>query len=80
MYILGSKNGILSLQTSNPIIGVLYDYIDQPLENDRFLLVDDVSKTKLVADPETGKLQDQSYVAGRVTVLPIKLSPSSILC
>ena len=43
MYIIGSKKGIVSLPTSKPIIGVLYDYVDQPLENDRFLLVDDVS-------------------------------------
>lgn len=80
MYIIGSKKGIVSLPTSKPIIGILYDYIDQPLENDRFLLVDDVSKTKMVANAETGKLEKQNYVEGRLTVLPIILSPSSIFC
>ena len=34
----------------------------------------------MVPNEETGKLEKQSYVEGRLTVLPIVLSPSNIFC
>jgi len=91
MYLIGTDQGIVKFPTSKPILGILYDYFDQPMENDRFLLVDD----KVTYTTEEREIPDDKATSGshskkvkvvvskregRVSVVPIKIAPPQVTC
>jgi len=64
LYLKGTKKGILSFSTTQPILGIVYSSVNQFLEQDKVLLMTD----------------ERNKQTGSVTLAPIVLRKPNVVC
>lgn len=74
MYLRDTLKGLIRFNSNSPILGVVYQYQDQPIDKDRFVLISDTQKTIIV-----GK-EKKVVLEGKLSIVPTTLSKPKIVC